>query len=110
MTKQIKRNQDKAESSWVHHRGSDSEDGVSTKCLYCSDTFGNSVKEGWVCCANCKSWAHEQCADTDDDDFEEELRSKMDSGGPSYPIVLFLARQKVEVVRSAKLRSVTVDD
>ncbi|MPC67908.1 hypothetical protein E2C01_062094 [Portunus trituberculatus] len=33
--------------------------------------------EEWVCCANCKSWAHEQCAgkddDDDDDDAEEEV-------------------------------------
>ncbi|XP_066970273.1 uncharacterized protein [Macrobrachium rosenbergii] len=63
--------QAKAGPSWVHESDSENE-GDSTVCLYCSDTFGNSLRgEGWVCCAICKRWAHEQCAEMQDD--EEEV-------------------------------------
>ena len=71
MTKQKKEKQEKAGPSWAHDNDSDSENGDLTKWLYCNDTFGNSVRgEGWVCCAICKRWAHEQCAGIEDDEEE----------------------------------------
>ena len=74
MTKQKQKpKEEKARPSRAHDSdSSDNEEGESTLCLYCNDTFGNSVRgEGWVCCAICKHWAHEQCAGVDDDDEEE---------------------------------------
>lgn len=73
MIKQRTTQQAKAGPSWAHESDSESEERDSTVCLYCSDTFGNSVRgEGWVCCDICKRWAHEQCAGIQDDEEEEE--------------------------------------
>lgn len=60
MIKQRTTQQAKAGPSWAHESDSESEEGDSTVCLYCNDTFGNSVRgEGWICCDICKGWAHE---------------------------------------------------
>lgn len=41
----------------------DSEKEESAFCLYCTDSFKNSLPgEGWIQCTDCKMWAHIKCA------------------------------------------------
>lgn len=72
-TKKIKNKNGKKSS--VEYTSDSSEEDSDAECLYCNDLYSNST-EGWISCISCYKWAHNSCADVDNEDDEIQYRCK----------------------------------
>ncbi|KAG5877208.1 hypothetical protein JTB14_003205 [Gonioctena quinquepunctata] len=65
-----KRRPGKKTSPYLTESDEDNDENTEELCLYCLEKYYNSKpNEGWARCQNSSKWAHEQCEDKEDEDF-----------------------------------------